>query len=62
MENKIKEIIKRLMESNNENFEDIENGMYEDKSYARGYAEVVHDGLLDVLNVLGIETDEEYYN
>lgn len=62
MQNNIKEIIKRLMELNNENFEDIENGMYEDKSYARGYAEGVHDGLLDVLNELRIETDEEYYN
>ena len=56
MENKIEEIIKRLMESNEENFEYIENG------YERGYAEGVHDGLLDVLNALRIKTDEKYYN
>ena len=62
MENKIKEIIEKLMKSNEENFEDIKNGMYDDKSYAMGYAEGVHDGLLDVLKELGIETDEEYYN
>lgn len=60
MENKIKEIIESLMKSNDENFENIET--YEDKSYARGYAEGVHDGLLDILNELGIEIDEEYYN
>ena len=60
MENKIKEIIEKLMESNEENFENIE--MYEDKSYAKGYAEGVHDGLLSVLNAFGIETEEEYYN
>lgn len=60
MEDKIKEIIERLMKSNNENFENIDT--YEDKSYAKGYAEGVHDGLLDVLNELGIKADEEYYN
>lgn len=62
MKNKIKEIVEKLMKSNEENFADIENGMCENKSYARGYAEGVHDGLLDVFKELGIETNEEYYN
>lgn len=64
--NEIMEIILNLMKSNNENFEHI--GEYEDKSYAKGYAEGVHDGYLDILNQLGIDLPEEheefedYYN
>ena len=54
----IMKIILRLMESNNENFEHIDD--YENESYARGYAEGVHDGYLDVHNQLGIDLPEEY--
>lgn len=56
MENKIKEIIKRLMKQNEENLK------HANTSYDEGYMFGVHDGLLDVLKELDIETDEEYYN
>lgn len=57
---KIKEEFEKLIAQNNENFENIDS--YDDRSYARGYAEGVHDGLLDAMNALGIETEEEYFN
>ena len=56
MENKIKDIVKNLMKMNEKNFEYIES------DYDEGYAEGIHDGLLDILNALEIDTDEEYYN
>ena len=56
----MKKIIDNLIKDNEPNFEEIDT--YENRSYARGYAEGIHDGLLDVLNQLKIETDEEYYN
>lgn len=62
MKNKkgIKEALERLITQNNENFENID--LYDDKSYAKGYTEGVHDGLLGAMKVLGIETEEEYFN
>ena len=54
MENKIKDIIGKLMKQNAENLKHINT------DYDRGYANGIHDGLLDVLNDLDIETDEEY--
>ena len=56
--NEIMEIILKLMKSNQENFEHIEE--YDDESYARGYANGVHDGYLDVLNQLGIDLPKEF--
>ena len=57
-ETKILEIILKLIKSNNDNFNHIEE--YEDKSYAKGYMEGVHDGYLDILNELNIELPKEY--
>lgn len=56
MENKIRDIIENLMKQNDENLE------HANTSYDEGYMNGIHDGLLDVLNALEIETDEEYYN
>ena len=56
MENKIKEVIERLMKQNEENLK------HSNTSYDEGYMFGIHDGLLDVLKELDIETDEEYYN
>lgn len=53
---KIKKIIERLIESNNRNYDTNKT------AYDLGYTNGVHDGLLDVLKQLGIDTDEEYYN
>jgi hypothetical protein len=56
MKDKIKDIIERLMEQNEENRKHAKDGG--DIMYTYG----VHDGLLDVLREFEIETDEEYYN
>ena len=51
----VEDIINALLASNADNAN--ENGGYE-----QGYFEGVHDALVDVLNQLGIPTDEECYN
>lgn len=56
MENNIRDIIESLIEKNEENLK------YMESDYDEGYMNGIHDGLLDVLNELGIETDEEYYH
>lgn len=56
MEDKIKEVIEKLMKQNEENLE------HANMSYDEGYMCGIHDGYLDVLKAFGIETDEEYYN
>ena len=56
MENKIKQIVEELIKKNKENLSKINDGWDE------GYAYGVHDGYLDVLMALGIETNEEYLN
>ena len=56
MENKIRDIIENLIKQNGENL------YHADTKYDYGYCHGIHDGLLDVLNALEIETDEEYYN
>ena len=64
---KTEDIIKELMEQNEENFDCFKSKEYKNcaagaRDYDKGYAEGIHDGLLDVLKKLGIETDEKYNN
>lgn len=65
MENKIKAVVEKLMEENKARFydacdrRDCDIELYH---YDRGYAEGIHDALVEVLENLEIETDEEYYN
>lgn len=56
MENKIKDAVETLIKQNKENFKYIAT------EYGKGYAEGIHDGLLDLLGMLEIEIDEEYFN
>lgn len=49
----IKEIIMKLMKDNDTN---------NNSEFYDGYNDGVHDGYLDVLTQLGIETEEEYRN
>ena len=56
MENKIKEVIDNLMKLNEERY-----GMSMG-SYDLGYADGIHDALIDVLIDLEISTDEVHYN
>lgn len=59
MENKIKVAVENLMKLNDENLLCLE---YIESPYDRGYVNGIHDGLLDLLKALDIDTDEEYYN
>ena len=56
MENRVKNIVEDFMKMNSENLKHIET------DYDKGYMEGIHDGLLDLLKALDIDTDEEYYN
>lgn len=58
----LKPLLESIMELNIENINNEHIGPFDDKSYAKGYAEGLHDGVLDVMVTLEIETDEEYYN
>ncbi|MDE5830337.1 MAG: hypothetical protein K2H53_01195 [Clostridia bacterium] len=51
----VDKIIKKLIADNEAN-------ATEDGGYAQGYYEGVHDAFVDVLNQLGIPTDEDFYN
>ena len=65
MENKIKNAIAKIMEENKARFYDacdIRDCDIELYHHDRGYAEGIHDALVEVLMELEIETDEEYYN
>ena len=65
MENKIKEVIENLMNKNEKRFygfSERKDGDMEAFMYDQGYAEGIHDALLDVLSELEIEFEEEYYN
>lgn len=56
MDLKVKQITKNLIKLNKERLDFIDNE--EEVEYFKGY----HDGILDVLNGLGLGTDEGYYN
>ena len=48
--------IKKRVEENEENRETIST------SYDEGYMEGYHDAMIEILNYLGVEHDQEYYN
>lgn len=48
--------LRKLLSDNEENLADNPQG------YDRGYAEGIHDGIVDAMNAAGISHDEPYYN
>lgn len=52
----IGQIVQQLLANNEQNIEMFAGG------YDSGYAEGYHDALVDVMNRMGIQHSEEYYN